>query len=56
MVQGLSTTTVNVLSRSLPKLLSDKSFGPIMMPTTKFRQLHLPMKGAPMEQHNPFAT
>ncbi|OXU29026.1 hypothetical protein TSAR_005154 [Trichomalopsis sarcophagae] len=53
---GVQTTTVNVLSRSLPKLLADKSFGPIMMPTTKFRQLHLPMKGASMEQHNPFAT
>ncbi|KAL7294393.1 hypothetical protein TKK_0012398 [Trichogramma kaykai] len=52
---GMSTTTVPVLSRSLPKLLAEKDFGPVMMPTSKFRQLHLPMKGAKPEQHNPFA-
>jgi hypothetical protein len=51
----VQNTTVNVLSRSLPRLLADSEFGPIMMPTSKFRQLHLPMKGASMDQHNPFA-
>ncbi|XP_058804986.1 serine/threonine-protein kinase ATR-like [Phymastichus coffea] len=53
--EGLQTTTVNVLSKSLPRLLADSDFGPIMIPTSKFRQLHLPMKGANMDQHNPFA-
>lgn len=52
--QGHSTTTVSILSRTLPKLLADPNFGPIMMPTSKFRQLHLPRKGA-MDKHEPFA-
>ncbi|XP_011503709.1 PREDICTED: serine/threonine-protein kinase atr-like [Ceratosolen solmsi marchali] len=52
--EGVQNTTVNVLSRSLPKLLADSEFGPIMMPTSKLRQLHLPIKGTCMDQHNPF--
>lgn len=55
-LQGLNTTTVSVLSRSLAKLLADPNFGPIMMPTSKLRQLHLPRKGAVMDKHNPFAV
>lgn len=47
-------TTVNNLSKNLPRLLASKDFSPIMMPTTKFRQLHLPSKNTSIENHNPF--
>lgn len=47
-------TTVNHLSKNLPRLLASKDFSPIMMPTTKFRQLHLPSKNTSIENHNPF--
>lgn len=49
-----STVTVSQLSRNLPRLLVSKDFSPIMMPTTKFRQLHLPAKNASLENHKPF--
>lgn len=52
--QHISTTTVSILSKHLPRLLSDPDFGPIMMPTSKLRQLHLPIKQAIQENHNPF--
>ncbi|XP_025264576.1 serine/threonine-protein kinase ATR [Camponotus floridanus] len=51
---GILNTTVTNLSKNLPKLLATKDFSPIMMPTTKFRQLHLPSKNASVENHNPF--
>ncbi|KAL6262489.1 hypothetical protein P5V15_007574 [Pogonomyrmex californicus] len=51
---GTLNTTVTHLSKSLPRLLASKDFSPIMMPTTKFRQLHLPAKNASLEDHNPF--
>ncbi|XP_076632761.1 serine/threonine-protein kinase atr isoform X1 [Colletes latitarsis] len=53
---GVMNTTVNQLSRNLPRLLSNKEFSSIMMPTTKFRQLHLPSKGVSLENHNPFSS
>lgn len=43
-----------MLSKQLPRLLASKDFSTIMMPTTKFRQLHLPSKNTSMENHNPF--
>lgn len=49
-------TTINHLSRNLPRLLASKEFSSIMMPTTKFRQLHLPSKGVALESHNPFSS
>ena len=49
-------TTVTLLSRNLPRLLSSKEFSTIMIPTTKFRQLHLPSKGMPLENYNAFST
>ncbi|KYN35646.1 Serine/threonine-protein kinase atr [Trachymyrmex septentrionalis] len=52
--EGILNTTVTHLSKNLPKLLSSKDFSLIMMPTTKFRQLHLPSKNASVENHNPF--
>ncbi|XP_014204493.1 serine/threonine-protein kinase ATR [Copidosoma floridanum] len=52
--ESIQTTSVALLSKSLPKLLADPDFGPVMIPTSKFRQLHLPMKGVTMEDHNPF--
>ncbi|XP_012230547.1 serine/threonine-protein kinase ATR [Linepithema humile] len=51
---GTLNTTVNVLSKNLPRLLASKDFSAIMIPTTKFRQLHLPSKNASMKNHNPF--
>ncbi|CAK9833676.1 Serine/threonine-protein kinase atr [Anthophora retusa] len=53
---GLTNTTVHQLSRTLPRLLANKSFSPIMIPTTKFRQLHLPSKGVPFDNHNAFSS
>ncbi|XP_076654433.1 serine/threonine-protein kinase ATR [Halictus rubicundus] len=53
---GVQTTTVSQLSRNLPRLLAHRDFSPIMMPTTKFKQLHLPSKGVSLENHNPFST
>ncbi|XP_011875240.1 PREDICTED: serine/threonine-protein kinase ATR [Vollenhovia emeryi] len=50
---GTLNTTVSNLSKTLPRLLA-KEFSTIMMPTTKFRQLHLPSKNASMENHCPF--
>lgn len=47
-------TTVTQLSKNLPRLLASKDFSPIMMPTTKFRQLHLPSKNVSLDNHNPF--
>ncbi|XP_003702936.2 serine/threonine-protein kinase ATR isoform X1 [Megachile rotundata] len=52
---GIINTTVSQLSRNLPRLLANKEFSSIMMPTTKFRQLHLPSKGVSLENHNPFS-
>ncbi|XP_028046695.1 serine/threonine-protein kinase ATR isoform X2 [Monomorium pharaonis] len=52
--EGTRNTTVNNLSKNLPRLLASKDFSSIMMPTTKFRQLHLPSKNALVENHNPF--
>ncbi|KAJ8680180.1 hypothetical protein QAD02_015967 [Eretmocerus hayati] len=54
--EALQTTTVTVLSKNLPKLLSHPNFGPIMMPSSKFMQLHLPSKGIAVDNHNPFPT
>ncbi|XP_011329801.1 serine/threonine-protein kinase ATR isoform X3 [Ooceraea biroi] len=51
---GMLNTTMNHLSRNLPRLLVSKDFSPIMIPTTKFRQLHLPSKNGSIEDHNPF--
>lgn len=53
---GVMNTTVSQLSRNLPRLLSSKEFSSIMMPTSKFRQLHLPSKGVSLENHNPFSS
>ncbi|XP_033336517.2 serine/threonine-protein kinase ATR [Megalopta genalis] len=53
---GVLNTTVSQLSRNLPRLLSTKDFSTIMMPTTKFKQLHLPSKGVSLENHNPFSS
>nr|XP_034192073.1 serine/threonine-protein kinase ATR [Osmia lignaria]XP_034192074.1 serine/threonine-protein kinase ATR [Osmia lignaria]XP_034192075.1 serine/threonine-protein kinase ATR [Osmia lignaria] len=53
---GLLNTTVTQLSRNLPRLLTSKDFSSIMIPTTKFRQLHLPSKGASLENYNPFSS
>nr|XP_031832738.1 serine/threonine-protein kinase atr-like [Nomia melanderi] len=53
---GVLNTTVSQLSRNLPRLLSTKDFSSIMMPTTKFKQLHLPSKGVSLENHNPFSS
>ncbi|XP_076679651.1 serine/threonine-protein kinase atr isoform X1 [Andrena cerasifolii] len=53
---GITNTTVHQLSCNLPRLLANKEFSSIMMPTTKFRQLHLPSKGVSLENHNPFST
>ncbi|XP_071651380.1 serine/threonine-protein kinase ATR [Temnothorax longispinosus] len=52
--EGTLNTTVSYLSKNLPRLLATKDFSSIMMPTTKFRQLHLPPKNASVENHNPF--
>ncbi|XP_025986385.1 serine/threonine-protein kinase ATR [Solenopsis invicta] len=52
--EGTLNTTVSHLSKNLPRLLTSKDFSSIMMPTTKFRQLHLPAKNASVENHNPF--
>lgn len=49
-------TTITHLSRNLPRLLSNKEFSSIMIPTTKFRQLHLPSKGMSLENHNAFSS
>lgn len=49
-------TTISLLSRNLPRLLSNKEFSSIMIPTTKFRQLHLPSKGMSLENHNAFSS
>ncbi|XP_060828354.1 serine/threonine-protein kinase atr-like [Bombus pascuorum] len=54
--EGVMNTTVNLLSRNLPRLLSNKEFSPIMIPTTKFRQLHLPSKGMSLENYNAFSS
>ncbi|KOX79522.1 Serine/threonine-protein kinase atr [Melipona quadrifasciata] len=54
--EGIMNTTVTFLSRNLLRLLSSKEFSTIMMPTTKFRQLHLPSKGMPLENYNAFST
>ncbi|XP_032688955.1 serine/threonine-protein kinase ATR isoform X2 [Odontomachus brunneus] len=51
---NIVNTTVTQLSKNLPRLLASKDFSPIMMPTTKFRQLHLPSKNASLDNHNPF--
>ncbi|XP_046746064.1 serine/threonine-protein kinase ATR isoform X2 [Diprion similis] len=51
-----ASTTVSALSKYLPRLLASSEFGQIMIPTTKFRQLHLPSKVTPIETHNPFPT
>lgn len=48
------TTTVKALSTGLPRLLASSDFGPIMMPTSKFRQLHLPSKKESVQNHYPF--
>ncbi|KZC05824.1 Serine/threonine-protein kinase atr [Dufourea novaeangliae] len=53
---GVMNTTVSQLSRNLPRLLSTKDFSPIMMPTTKFKQLHLPSKGVSLDNYNPFSS
>ncbi|XP_025157159.1 serine/threonine-protein kinase ATR [Harpegnathos saltator] len=50
----ISNTTVAQLSKNLPRLLASKDFSPIMMPTTKFRQLHLPSKNASLDNYKPF--
>ncbi|XP_011699804.1 PREDICTED: serine/threonine-protein kinase ATR isoform X2 [Wasmannia auropunctata] len=52
--EGVLNTTVTHLSKNLPRLLASKEFSLIMMPTTKFRQLHLPAKNASIVNHNPF--
>ncbi|KAG6794440.1 serine/threonine-protein kinase atr-like [Apis mellifera caucasica] len=53
---GIMNTTISLLSRNLPRLLSNKEFSSIMIPTTKFRQLHLPSKGMSLENHNAFSS
>ncbi|OAD54306.1 Serine/threonine-protein kinase atr [Eufriesea mexicana] len=53
---GVMNTTINFLSRSLPRLLSNKEFSSIMIPTTKFRQLHLPSKSMSLENHSVFSS
>ncbi|XP_026671548.1 serine/threonine-protein kinase ATR-like isoform X2 [Ceratina calcarata] len=52
---GITNTSVDVLSKNLLHLLSNRDLR-IMIPTTKFRQLHLPSKGMPLEDHNPFSS
>ncbi|XP_043279597.1 serine/threonine-protein kinase ATR isoform X2 [Venturia canescens] len=51
---GLLNTSVKVLSSGLQRLLTTPDFGPVMMPTSKFRQLHLPSKGDSISSHKPF--
>ncbi|KAK0175715.1 hypothetical protein PV327_009444 [Microctonus hyperodae] len=57
----VQTTSVSLLSSKIKLLLASSSFGPIMMPTSKFCQLHLPqsVKGihtTALDRHNPFIT
>ncbi|KAK0088729.1 hypothetical protein PV325_010836 [Microctonus aethiopoides] len=57
----VQTTSVSLLSSKIKLLLASSSFGPIMMPTSKFCQLHLPqsVKGThttTLDRHNPFIT
>ncbi|XP_014472413.1 PREDICTED: serine/threonine-protein kinase ATR-like isoform X2 [Dinoponera quadriceps] len=52
--ENASSATVNQLSKYLPMLLTNKDFSQIMIPTTKFMQLHLPSKNASLSNHNPF--
>ncbi|XP_012274502.1 serine/threonine-protein kinase ATR [Orussus abietinus] len=49
-------SSIKALSKNLPRLLASSGFGPIMVPTTKFRHLHLPSKGDRLESHDPFPT
>lgn len=51
---NILNTTVTLLSKNLPRLLASKDFSQIIMPTTKFRQLHLPTKNVSLNNHNPF--
>ncbi|XP_044758902.1 serine/threonine-protein kinase atr [Coccinella septempunctata] len=51
----VSTTSVNSLLRSLPRMLSKGNFSEIMIPTHKFRKLVLPNPDIKKsDQHNPF--
>ncbi|XP_048511999.1 serine/threonine-protein kinase ATR isoform X2 [Athalia rosae] len=54
--EGTKTTSVSSLSKYLPRLLASSDFGEIMIPTTRFRQLHLPSKVTPSDAHDPFPT
>ncbi|XP_034947758.1 serine/threonine-protein kinase ATR-like [Chelonus insularis] len=52
-------TTVSTLCKPLIRLLATANFGPIMIPTHLFLQLHLPRKSGwnhSIDQHNPFPT
>ncbi|XP_024944291.1 serine/threonine-protein kinase ATR isoform X2 [Cephus cinctus] len=42
--EGTNTASITTLSKTLPRLLAGPNYSAIMMPTTKFRQLHLPIK------------
>ncbi|KAK2579409.1 hypothetical protein KPH14_003267 [Odynerus spinipes] len=53
---GILNTTVNQLSRHLPRMFATMDFSPIMIPATKFRQLHLPSRDTSIENHNPFSS
>lgn len=51
---GAKATTVGVLLRTLPRMLSKSDFSEIMIPIHKFRKLVLPNPDFKSSQHNPF--
>ncbi|XP_060518372.1 serine/threonine-protein kinase ATR isoform X2 [Cylas formicarius] len=50
----VNSTTVSLLVKALPRMLSTKDFSQIMMPTHKFRKLILPNPDFQSSRHNPF--
>lgn len=52
--KNLSSLKITDLNPQLPLLFKRKGFGPIMMPTSKFFQVILPLKGQSQHQHKPF--
>ncbi|XP_071056684.1 serine/threonine-protein kinase ATR [Onthophagus taurus] len=52
--ENAKTASINVLLRSLPRLLAREDFSEIMIPTQKFRKLVLPNPDLNSHRHNPF--
>lgn len=55
--KGVSSTTVSALVRDLPRIISDHSFSPIIIPCEKFMQPILPSpldKNKPVDAYVPF--